>query len=532
MPLFARGGASTLVPVLALLLVVAGSAGVRAADSPGPGDADPGLYDPVLAGERDEVFDETAGQLARYRIEASLIPDDPARIAGTVDLLYLNDTGEELDKIYLRLYANDALYGDGGITIDDVEVADVPVAPVLGVADTVAELPLSTALPVGETVSVSYAFTATPPMNAGHGYGMYGVDTGSGTWALAHWYPVLAGRDAGGAWNLQPPSENGDPIFSNTALYEVTLTAPAELVLVTTGSVVETTVAGDGRTSHRIVTGPVRDFTIVADDDFDVVSREVDGTVVNSWYNPGRETGAELALDYGAESLAMFNDLFGAYPYEEFDIVDVGVGGGAAGIEFPQLVFIGDAYYDNPGIEQAMPGFFEFLVVHEVAHQWWYGLVGNDQYVDAFIDEGLTNYVSTIYFERRYGEEEGAFQVTLNLELPYLGFLFEEGDQIVDQPTDDFVTMGDYGVTIYAKGALGFQAVREAIGDEAFFAGLRQYVEGFRFAVATPADLRSAFEAASGQDLSELWRHWFEAAEGTQDYTPEDLNEAFRELDR
>ena len=531
MPTLARRRALAVLFVLALVGHLGPAAG-RAADAPGPGDADPALYDPVLAAERDEVFDETAGLLSRYRIDATLIPGDPAQIAGTVDLLYLNDTERTLDALYLRLYANDDLYGEGGITLDTVEVAEAAVTPALDVGATVAELPLPSALPAGETVAVSLAFTATVPVDPTRGYGMYGVETASGTWSLAHWYPVLAGYGADGGWNLLPPSENGDPIFTNAALYEVSLTTPAGLVLVTTGSVVETEPADDDQTVHRIVTGPVRDFTIVADDDFAVVSEEVDGTVVNSWYNPAHAEGAELVLDYGVESLRLFNELFGRYPYEELDLVDVSVGGGAAGIEFPQLVFIGGDYYDNPAVEQALPGFLEFLVVHEVAHQWWYGLVGNDQYVDAFIDEGLTNYVSTVYFERRYGAEEGESQVALNLEVPYLITLFGEGDQVVDQPTDDFAGMSDYGVMIYSKGALGFRAIHEAIGDEAFFAGLQAYVEAFRFEVATPADLKAAFEAASDQDLDELWRHWFEAAEGTQDYTEEDLAELLDDLGR
>lgn len=510
--------------VLALLVTFSPAVGL-AADAPGPGDTDPALYEPVLTAERDAVVDETAGRLSRYRIDATLTPGDPARITGAIDLLFYNHTGRALDALYLRLYANDDLYDDGGMTLDAVEVDDAPVAPILSVEDTIAELPLPAELGEEETVPLSLTFTADVPVDPSRGYGMYGVDTDSGAWALAHWYPMLAGIGADGEWNLLPPSVNGDPIFSNTALYEVTLTAPEGLVLVTTGSITRAEDTDDGQTRHEIVTGPVRDFTIVADDDFAVLSEAVDGTTVNSWYNPGQEAGAELVLDYGVESLRLFNDLFGAYPYEEMDLVDVAVGGGAAGIEFPQLMFIGDRYYDNPAIERAVPGFLEFLIVHEVLHQWWYQLVGNDQYLHAYIDEGLTNYLSTIYFERRYGEEVGEFQVALNLELPYLNELFNDGDQIVDQPTDDFASMGDYGVMIYAKGALGFQAIREAIGDDAFFAGLKQYAEDFRFAVASPDDLRAAFEAASGQDLEELWRHWFEAAEGSEDYTPEDLED-------
>jgi hypothetical protein len=524
------------VPLVLVLLLIgswSGPAARSSVESPGPSEADVALYDPVLAAERDAVIEETAGRLSHYRIEATLTPGDPAQIVGRVDLTYFNDTGRPLDVLYLRLYANDDLYGDGSLTLGAIDFAEETVMPSLSVEETVAEVPLPSELDEEETIELSIDFTANVPVNPSRGYGMYGVETSSGTWALAHWYPVLAGYGPDGEWNLLPPSVNGDPIFTNTALYELSLTAPSSLVLVTTGSQVGGNgQAGDGMSTHEIVTGPVRDVTIVADDNFAVLSQDVDGTTVNSWYNPGREEGAALVLDYGVESLRLFNELFGTYPYAELDLVDVAVGGGAAGIEFPQLMFIGDSYYDNPSVERALPGFFEYLVVHEVAHQWWYGLVGNDHYFHAFIDEGLTNYVSTIYFERRYGADEGRFQVALNLELPYLAMLFEEGDQIVDQPTDDFANMGDYGVIIYCKGALGFEAVRETIGDDAFFAGLQAYAAEFRFAVATPADLLAAFEASADEDLTELWRHWFEAPEGTEDYTPDDYQAVLREVGR
>jgi aminopeptidase N len=118
------------------------------------------------------------------------------------------------------------------------------------------------------------------------------------------------------------------------------------------------------------------------------------------------------------------------------------------------------------------------------------------------------------------------------LELSYLTTLFEDGDVIVDYPTDDFPTMRAYVVAVYHKGALGFRAIQEEIGDDAFFAGLRDYVARHRFGVATPDDLRRALAEAAGRELDESWRHWFEAAEGHQDYTPADLEEVYRLLGR
>jgi aminopeptidase N len=107
-----------------------------------------------------------------------------------------------------------------------------------------------------------------------------------------------------------------------------------------------------------------------------------------------------------------------------------------------------------------------------------------------------------------------------------------EGDDVVDQPTDNFSSQNVYGTMVYAKAALGFAAIRRAVGDSAFFTGLASYAGAFAFsfAIAAPDDLRYALEQASGQDLAELWSHWFEAAEGLQDFSPDDLTQLRRDL--
>ncbi|MDP9369668.1 MAG: M1 family metallopeptidase [Chloroflexota bacterium] len=498
---------------------------------PGPGDADPVLYAPILPDQREEIYAETAGELSRYRIEARLDPGGEDRlttVTGTEDLLFYNATGGSLTQVFFRLYANGPEYGEGAIVLRDVEVEgarvtpellpDDPTSPTRG-DETIARLPLPDPIPAGGTATIRMGFTTTVPTQPRESYGIFSRQDDVGTVALAHWYPILAGFDATGEPELRPLSRFGDPIFSNTALYDVAITAPADLVLVATGSETEVEEGGDDM-RHRYVTGPVRDFTIVADDDYVSVSQEVDGTTVTSYYNPEHAAGGAAVLQYATQSLEIFNDLFGPYPYAELDLVDVALRNGAAGVEFPQLLYIGHDYYDNPAAEDARPGFLEYVVAHEVAHQWWYAMVGNDQYVDAFIDEGLTNYVTIVYFERQYGAEEGALQREINLLEPYRDALVTIGDEVIHQPTDDFPSAGAYGVMTYAKAPLGFEALRAEIGDEAFFAALRTYADRMQFDVAVPADLRAAFERASGQDLAEFWRHWFEAAEGEQDVQP------------
>jgi hypothetical protein len=495
------------------------------APNPGPGDTNPALYAPLLAQDREDIYAATAGRLTRYRIEATLTPkgDRPATIAGTLNLSYVNSTGAAQDGLYFRLYANAADYAEGGQTLDSVDVGGASVSPELSVGDTVAKIPLPQAVEPEATVDLRIAFTTTIPTDPKKGYGMFAFDSRTGTYALAHWEPLLAGYDPVDGWKLDPPSTVGDPVFTNAALYDVALTAPEDLTVVTTGTETGSPVGIDGQVHHHFVSGPVRDFVMAIDAGLRSVSADVGGTTVRSWYQPKDADAGRNVLRFGTQALAVYSRLFGTYPYAEMDIVEVALRN-AGGVEFPQITFIDSDLYDpKSAIAQRDPNTLEFDVAHEIGHQWWYGMVGNDQYEHAFTDEGLTNYSTTVYFGEMYGPAKAQEQVDRNLTLWYLYMLFGgDGDHVVDRPTDSF-NPSDYGSTIYGKGALGFGAIREAIGDEAFFTALHDYLVEFRFKVATPDDLLAAFERASGQDLGALWRHWFDAAEGKQDFNPSDF---------
>jgi hypothetical protein len=490
------------------------------------------LYEPVLGDQQDEIFAETDDELSLYRIDATLTPATPDKLAlitGKLALTFVNNTGQMQEKIYFRLYPNSGEYGNGAMTLRNASVAGEATEPDLSVEDTLATLTLPEPLADGASTEVQLDFETIIPTNPARSYGMFSYQAATNTYALAHWLPLLAGYDPVSGWNLGPLSRNGDPVFSNTALFDVTLQAPADLVVVTTGSETAREVNGD-QTRRHFVSGPVRDFVMAADSNYESKSVQVGETTVTSWYNPNHATGGENVLNQGVQALTLYNRLFGEYPYEEMDLVEVDLGNGAGGVEFPQIMFIGSDYYGSNIVTDTIPEFLEFIVVHEVAHQWWYGLVGNNQYHHAYMDEAVANYVSIIYFEEQYGPEVARQQLALQLELPYLTMLFTGQDQIVDQPTDAFPNGGVYGTTIYCKGALAVQAIHAEIGTDAFVAALAAYTKQERFGVALPEDLKGAFELASGKDLDELWHHWFEAAEGTQDFSEEDYQSLLSEL--
>jgi len=517
------------------------------------------LYAAVLPAYRQEIMAATADKLPRYTITATLHPAllvpaatpvtdpntgaagvstpaateatvPPATVTGAIELRFVNFTGVALPEPYLRLYPNLARYPGGGLEVRDLRVDGFSIPPVsLALPNppgnsaaaspsarpaassdpTLRRVRLLTPLAPGGVTTLTMAFTTTVPPAPEDGSGIFGITQETGTWALANWFPVLAGYDPASAWDLDPPAPWSDPLFANVALFDVKLTAPGELTLVTTGVRVEERTEGDTMV-RRFVTGPARDFTVVADDEFTSASMLINGTTVAAHFDPDQLGGRSINI-WAAAALEIYNELYGPYPYAELDVVAVP---GVIGYEFSQLIYIGGDFFADPVGAASRPEAAEFLVAHEVGHQWWYGLVGNNPHRHAFLDEGLAEYGAILYFERRYGELDAQAQTDVGLSLRYATMLLTSGDQIVDQRSAAFPDGLAYFTTVYRKAALGLTALRAEIGDEAFFAGLRDYLATVRFGVAQPDDMRAAFERAAGQDLKSFWTSAFEATEG------------------
>ena len=122
---------------------------------------------------------------------------------------------------------------------------------------------------------------------------------------------------------------------------------------------------------------------------------------MNSYFLPGDEEGGRKALDWAAQALTIYQKEFGAYPYRELDIVETATTAG--GIEYPGLVAVASRLYSDPNRQ----AFFESATAHEVAHQWWYNVVGNDQVNHPWLDEALTQYATYRYFQGAYGDAGG-----------------------------------------------------------------------------------------------------------------------------
>ena len=472
-------------------------------------------YAPVLPAERERVIAQTEGRLSSYDLDLAFDPA-AATLSGRERVAFVNDTGTDLTEIAFRLFPNAFYYDEGNLEIKSVRVDGNPVDPTFASDDTAMLVPLAEPLPPGGETTVSFRFTTVVPADSTGTFGVFSHDVDRDAWILADWYPIVAGWEPGPGWRLDPPTELGDPTFSEAAFYDLSLTAPAGYAVVSTGD--ETATSGDGETRRwQIVTGPVRELTMVIDDDLATVRRTVDGTRVTVYTEADGTgaAGADAALAAAVESLSVYSDLFGAYPYGELDLIETEMARAFA-VSWTGLIFLSsDRAIGNERAVEENPESLAFTVAHEVGHQWWgasVGINGNDH---SFLVEGLTNYLSVVAFERTAGNRAARAQLENQIALPYLAALENAGDGVADLP----ITVPRDGPSRpsldYGKSALGFLAIRQEIGDEAFFGALRAWAEAFAFRIAEPSDLLSAFERASGENLGDLWRFWFQAAETT-----------------
>jgi len=443
---------------------------------------------------------------ARYTLDVNL---DPAAhiLTGHAEIVYTNNAPLSLDEVYLRLFANGPHYGVGEIHIDRVTIAEHDQAVLFEAHETVLRVALPAPLAAESRVTLLIDYQVIIPRNSG-GYGAFGHN--GPVINLAHWYPILAVYDEAG-WHLEPPSEYGDPVYSAVGLYDVRVTAPISFTIVTSGVLVDKQAHPNGTTTWTYVSGPMRDFAIVASADYTTKEMRVGDTAVRAHYLPGDEADATRMLEAAAETLAAHNQRFGAYPYVELDMCEVNLAGGAAGIEFPGLIFIGrDMFLGEADILYLL----EFVVAHEVGHEWWYGVVGNDQVNHPWLDEGLTNYSAIHYFEQTMDREAGEEQLALWMALPYASYLMLHPDMTVDQPASAFPNQEAYSAIVYGKGGLFFWKLRQTLGDEGYFQALQLYYERHKYGIARAADLLRAIRDATGRDVSDIYESWIAMPNG------------------
>lgn len=357
------------------------------------------------------------------------------------------------------------------------------------------------AVPVGQAQLVRLDFSYRVPDRASivddGGPAGFGLLARSATATmLGHGLPVLTFDDS-------PMVPWGDVGAFPTAFWSVHVRGPGVLA---TGAN-EAPCAGDDAAASCVwARGPLlRDLAIAAFDPGAVRSPGGDGsTIVTA--RPGASTGVEAVLREAVEADRILTDRLGPLPWTEVEVVLVPLRS-AAGMEFPGLVIVDPEYLDRLD-----GGFGTFVVVHEVAHQWFHALVGNSSLLDPVVDESLAQYLSLWYYREVHGEAAARGVVDRYLEGRYDRAAANGiADVAPGSALAAFGSSGVYGPMAYARAPFAWLVAEAELGEAAIEEFLAEVVRTHGLGVVTAADLRDLAAAGAAPGLAAaLDRWWFD----------------------
>ncbi len=481
------------------------------------------------AGAYDVWGGEYWQQQVDYEIRAAL---DPAThmLTGTETISYRNNSPDTLELFYLHLYPNayrhkssqlirdymkDTLWfivglpgswrGWMDVTGLSAEGAEIPFT----VEGTVLRAELPEPLPPGGEMTLEVAFSEKiRPVLGRAGY------QGS-HYTMAQWYPKMAVYDARG-WHADQ-FRMGE-FYGEFGSFDVHITLPEEYVIVATGVPVSGDPGwerGGRRGSHpggrpgtgadargEAAGGPktvrfkaerVHDFAWAADPNFVVQDTILNDVKVMSVFRPWRRTWADSVLTHTIRSLEWLEDIAGPYPYPQITVVECPIHGG---MEYPMMAMNG---YSDEG-----------LVLHEVGHNYFYGALANDERMEAWLDEGLTQFQTLWYMEKRYGpygkDGEGKRTIWEGLSKPIVDLHRAGYAERIATPVHEFEN--GYHQMIYVKAPLFINALRYTLGDETFRECLRTFYDRWKFRHVDEYAFLSVCEEVSGQELGEIFKQW------------------------
>jgi hypothetical protein len=397
----------------------------------------------------------------------------------------------------------------------------------------IAKLELAQPLKPGGKITVTTPFRVKIPSGSISRLGHIGE-----SYQITQWYPKPAVYDRKG-WHQMPYLTQGE-FYSEFGSFDVSITLPANYVVGATGdlqnaselafldslaalganrpdlmSEADFPKSSPRKKTIRYVQSQVHDFGWFADKRWMVLKGEVTtphkNYKVTTWsmFTPDAKELWQKAPEYLHDAVHYYSLWNGDYPYSHVTAVDGTISAGG-GMEYPNVTVIGSA-----GNARSL----ETVIMHEVGHNWFYGILGSNERVHAWMDEGLNSFNEERYMETKYPNatlsdaiSAGPIGSTLKLDqysqryLADLMYRFNASrgyDQALSCHSDEFTSM-NYGAMVYKKTALLFNYLKAYLGEEKFDQCMRNYYEEWKFKHPSPDDLRASLEKSSGENLS-----WF-----------------------
>lgn len=525
-----------------------------------------GIWPPLPA--RADRLPEKAEEVVDYDIRVRL---DPAarQITGRQRLRWRNPSTDSVPDLWFHLYLNafkntestfvresgGRLRGDrmtegnwGWIDVTSMKLPDgTDLTPRLRFEHpdddndkdrTVARVVLPQPVPAGGEVTVDVEFRAQlPQVFARTGYRR-------DFYLVAQWFPKLGvyepagmrGRASGG-WNCHQFHAHSE-FYADFGHYRVEMTVPSRFVLGATGRRLSRRDNPDGTATYVHEESGVHDFAWTADPAYvevkrafsataDVTPQEYEATArllarsldevrlsdveITLLMHEGRMAQLERHLAATKTALKYFGLWYGRYPYRTLTVVDPAPGaGGAGGMEYPTLITAGTTFLANRGPLRGLLA-AENVIVHEFGHQFWYGLVANNEFEEAWLDEGVNSYSTGKVLDLAYGPETSMVNDVLGLRLGQveaarLGNGPHRRYDAIRRRSWDYSSSGNYGFNSYARPQLTLLTLEGLLGEQTMARVMRTYHERWRFRHPRSEDFFAVASEVSGRDLSEFFR--------------------------
>ncbi|MEJ2012804.1 MAG: M1 family metallopeptidase [Anaerolineales bacterium] len=426
-----------------------------------------------------------------------VVAQDLQSLNGREEIRFLNSGGAPLEKLYLRLFPNLA---GGRLTVHDIRIDGQPVAASLQSGQSVLAIPLTDVLTPGRELVLQLSFALEIPQTMEGNYGLFGYH--DGILLLQEFHPVIPAQTEAG-WALEVPPPFGDLTSQPASYYLVRLQIPAGLTLISSGRMLQQGFK-DADQVVLIADGPARDLYLAAGENLDQAATEEGGIYLIDYARPEFSSAMSRINEITASALGIFEELLSPYPYTELETFATPMQ--ALGIEYPGAIGLTDRLYDHEATISGVSSqvYLESTVVHEVAHQWFYNLVGNDQVEDPWLDEAMAQYMTGLYFRERYGEQ--AYEQARASWVARWDRVDREPIPI-GLPSSSY-TSKEYGAIVYGRGPLFIEALADEMGEEDFLRFLRRYVDELRWKVSTPAQFERLAEETCSCELDALFDAW------------------------
>ncbi|MGH2428222.1 MAG: M1 family aminopeptidase [Candidatus Limnocylindria bacterium] len=403
-----------------------------------------------------------------YEIEATL--DVAAGRLDAVQILTLtNDAPFDIDHVNLSVIPR-AL---GYLTMDEAVTVDGEATETSWTTSINLRVPLPEPLEPRETAEIQVPFqltvgTSTDAFTAR-------LSRENGVISFGQWFPILSREHE--VYGI------GDPQISYNA-------ESIRLELTTTSALGRDAVACPGLVSAPETTGTswvchaedVRDFSFVVNPAFRLTTRSVGETTMRVYTETVSGT---VTADLAETALIGLDEAYGMYPWPDLVLAEVGSGGGFS-MEYPRAIHLTRTKVTDP-----------YVIYHEVAHQWFYAQLGNDQMLEPWLDEGFAD------FSARYLMGIGENHCSPR---PVDSEVFAWPAEPISG--GDWTSCDGYFHTVFYKGTAFLNAVRAAMGEAEFFAALREFIDDNRHGFVTSQDLLEHLRAATDADLVPIYEQY------------------------